>query len=67
MGMLQKAERSMVRARCGVQLNDRTRSMDLMFSLGLNETINQLAMANSVENSVIAIHVHNGKTNACHT
>ena len=31
---------------CGVQLKDRKRSKDLM--LGLNETIDQLAMANSV-------------------
>ena len=31
---------------CGVQLNDRKRSKDLM--LGLKETIDQLAMANSV-------------------
>ena len=38
----------MVRAMCGVQLNDRKRSTDLMFILGLNETIDQLAMANSV-------------------
>ena len=31
---------------CGVQLKDR--STDLMFMLGLSETIDQLAMANSV-------------------
>ena len=37
----------MVRAMCGVRLKDRIRSMDLMFMLGLNETIDQLAMANS--------------------
>ena len=36
----------MVRAMCGVQLKDKKRSKDLM--LGLNETIHQLAMANSV-------------------
>ena len=36
----------MVRAMCGVQLKDRKRSKDLM--LGLNETIDQLAIANSV-------------------
>ena len=34
----------MVRAMCGVQL----KSMDLMFMLGLNESMDQLAMANSV-------------------
>ena len=33
---------------CGVQLKDKKRSMDLMFILGLNETIDQLAMANNV-------------------
>ena len=37
----------MVRAMCGVQLKDRKTSADLMFMLGLNETIDQLAMANS--------------------
>ena len=38
----------MVRGACGVQLKDRKRSTDLMSMLGLNETIDQLAMANSV-------------------
>ena len=38
----------MVRAICGVQLKDIKRSTDLMFMLGLNETMDQLAMANSV-------------------
>ena len=38
----------MVRLMCVVQLKDRKRSTDLMFILGLNETIDQLAMANSV-------------------
>ena len=33
---------------CGVQLKDRKRSKDLMLMLGLNETIDQLATANSV-------------------
>ena len=37
----------MVRAMCGVQLKDRKRSTYLMFVLGLSETIDQLAMANS--------------------
>ena len=32
----------------GVQLNDRKISTDLMFMLDLSETIDQLAMANSV-------------------
>ena len=35
-------------AMCGVQLKDMKRSTGLMFMLGLNETIDQLAMANSV-------------------
>ena len=44
-----KTERSMVGAMwCGVQLKDRKRSTDLMFMLGLNDTIDQLAMTNSV-------------------
>ena len=38
----------MVRAICAVQLKDGIRSTDLMFMLGLNETIDQLAIANSV-------------------
>ena len=38
----------MVRAMCGVQLKDRKRSTYLMFMFGLNETNDQLAMANSV-------------------
>ena len=32
---------------CGVQLKDRKRSMDLMFIMDLNDTMNQLAMASS--------------------
>ena len=47
-GNLQRTERSMMRAICGVQLKDRNRSKDLMLMLDLNETIDQLAMANSV-------------------
>ena len=38
----------MVSAMCGVQLKDRKRSTDLMFMLGLTETIDQLVMANNV-------------------
>ena len=48
MGILRRTERSMVRPMCGVQLKDRNKSSDLMFMLGFNETIDQLAMANSV-------------------
>ena len=36
------------RAMCGVQLKDRKRYTYLMFMLGLNKTIDQLAMANSI-------------------
>ena len=43
-----RTERSMVRAMCGVQLKDIERSTGLIFLLGLNETMDQLAMANSV-------------------
>ena len=46
MGTL-RTEKYMVRALCGVQLKDIETSMDLMFMLGLNETIDQLAMVNS--------------------
>ena len=38
----------MVMAICGVQLKNRTISTDFTFMLGLNEAIDQLAMANSV-------------------
>ena len=48
MEILQRTERSMVRAMCGVQLKERKRYTDLMFMLGLKETIDQLTMTNSV-------------------
>ena len=35
-------------SKCGVQLKDRERFKDMMLILGLNEIIDQLAMANSV-------------------
>ena len=35
----------MVSATCGVQLKDRKRSTDVMFILGLNETVNHLAIS----------------------
>ena len=37
-----------MRAMCGVHFKSRKRSTDLTFTLGLKETIDQLAMANSV-------------------
>ena len=48
MEILQRTGTYMVRAMCGVQLKGRKRSMDLMFMLGLNETIDQLATASIV-------------------
>ena len=48
MGILQRTERSIVRTICGMQLKDRKRSTYLMFKLSLNETMDQLVMANSV-------------------
>ena len=48
MGILQRSERSMVIAMCGVQRKDLKKSKDSMLMLDLNETIDQLAMANSV-------------------
>ena len=38
----------MMRAMCGVLLKDRKRCKDFMLMLGLNETIDQLTIANSV-------------------
>ena len=48
MGILQRTERSMVRAMCGVQLNGTKRTGYMMFMLGLNEVMDQLAVASSV-------------------
>ena len=48
MGTLRRTERPMMRAICGVQVKDLEISMVLMFMLGLNETIDQLAISNSV-------------------
>ena len=36
----------MVREMCGIKLNDRKTSENVMLILGLNESIDQLAMAN---------------------
>ena len=47
-GIIQRKEGSMVKAMCEVQLLDGKRFMGFMFMLGLSETIEQLAMANSV-------------------
>ena len=48
MGILQRTERSMVIAMCGVEVKDRKRSKDLMLMLGLNEAIYKLTLENSV-------------------
>ena len=49
MGILRRTGRSTVRAMCGAQLKVRNRATDLMLGMGLNETVDQLAiMANGV-------------------
>ena len=48
MGILRRTERAMVRAMCGVKLMDRKKTEDLMQMLGLEESVDQLAKANSV-------------------
>ena len=48
MRIVQRTKRSIVRAMCGVQLKDRKKSKDLMLLLGLNETIDRLAMGNRI-------------------
>ena len=45
---LQRTERAMVRSMCGVKLMDKKSTKDLKQMLYLNETIDQLAKANSV-------------------
>ena len=47
-GILQRTESAMVRNMCGVKLMDWKLIKDLMQMLDLNETIEQLAKANSV-------------------
>ena len=46
MGILRRAEISVVKGMCEVQLKYRKEAKDLMF--GLSKTMDQLAMANSV-------------------
>ena len=45
---MQRTDRSIVGAMCRVQLNVRKRSTDIMFTLGLKETTDQLAMVNRI-------------------
>ena len=47
-GILQRTEISMVRSMCGVKLVAKTFTEDLMQMVDLNETMDQLAMANSL-------------------
>ena len=47
-GILKRTERAMVRNMCGVKLMDKKLTKDPMQILDLNETIDQLAKANSV-------------------
>ena len=46
--ILQRTERAMLRNMCGVKLVDKKSTKDLMQMLDWNETIDQLAKANSV-------------------
>ena len=48
MGILERTERSMESAMCGLQLKDRKRAKELMLVLGLNETVDQLSIASNV-------------------
>ena len=47
MGIFCRTERSMVRSMCGVQLEGRKRTKDLILMVASNETIDHMAMANS--------------------
>ena len=47
-GIFRRTVRAMVRYMCGVKLKDKKSTTDLMQMLDLNETIDQLAKANSV-------------------
>ena len=47
-GIMQRTERAMVGSMCGVKLADKKLTKDLMQMLDMNETIDQLANANSV-------------------
>ena len=47
-GILQRTERAMARYMCGVKLMDKKSTKGLMQMLDLNETMEQLAKANSV-------------------
>ena len=47
-GILQRTETAMLRSICGVKLGDKKLTKDLIQMLDMNETIYQLAKANSV-------------------
>ena len=46
--ILRRAERSMVRAMCGVKLVDKNNTLELLVMLGLVEATYKLARANSM-------------------
>ena len=48
LGILRRARRSMVRAMCGVQLNDRKGARDFMSMLDLNEAKDHLGITNTI-------------------
>ena len=47
--MLLRTDMSMVRAICEVLIRDKKSAYDLMLMLGLNETVDRLAMADSLD------------------
>ena len=49
MAILRRTERAMVRAMCGARLLEKKKTEDLMETLGLRETVVQMAKANGVK------------------
>ena len=47
-GILQRTEKTILRSMCGVKLVDKKLTRDLMQMLDLNETMDHLAITNSV-------------------
>jgi len=48
LSILRRTERAMVRAMCGMKLMDRKSTDELMDMLGLNETVDKMAIASGV-------------------
>ena len=48
MTILRRTERAMLRAMCGMKLMDRRNTDELMDMLGLNETLDKMAIASGV-------------------